>query len=232
MRLPVVRAMLALVACATVLTACSNTSAPLPARPSGVSSAAASPPSGQAQTDAMLQGYLRAERDKEQRPDEVMQRMGLRPGQTIADVGAGSGYFAWHFSKAVGPTGKVLAVDIDPNAIDFMRRRLKMSPPVFPNVRLVTSTFDDVMVKPVSLDWAFLCETHFFIEGDPSSMACLRTIRRALKPGGKVAVIELKDDPARGSVSFERLLDAFLKAGFALDSTHDLYAHEYFVIFK
>lgn len=184
------------------------------------------------QTQDVLQSYLDPKRDKVQLPNEVVKIMGLTAGQSVADVGAGSGYFAWHFSKAVGPTGSVLAIDVDPQAIKFMEERLKKDPPPFPNVHFVTSTIDDIKVKPASLDWAFLCEAHFFVEGDPSSMACLRTIRHALKPGGKVAVIEVKDDPLRGRVSFERLLASFVKAGFALDSKHDIYEREYFVIMK
>lgn len=186
----------------------------------------------QHQSDDILQSYLDPKRDEVQLPDEVVKIMGLKAGQSVADVGAGSGYFSWHFSKAVGPTGSVLAIDVDPQAIAFIERRLKKEPPPFPNVHLVTSAIDDIKVKPDSLDWAFLCEAHFFVEGDPSSMACLRTIRHALKPGGKVAVIEVKDDPLRGQVSFERLLASFIKAGFALDSKHDLYDREYFVIMK
>ena len=186
----------------------------------------------QHQTQDILQSYLDPRRDEVQRPDEVVRIMGLHAGQTVADVGAGSGYFSWHFSKAVGAGGAVFAVDVDPQAIDFMKQRMTKQPPPFSNIQLVSSAIDDVKLKPDSLDWVFLCEAHFFVEGDPSSMACLRTIRRALKENGKVAIIEVKNDPLRGQVSFERLLASFVTAGFALDSKHDIYEREYFVIMK
>lgn len=194
---------------------------------------AASPPPGRVlQSDDVLRSYLDPTRNETQQPDEVIRRMGLKSGQIIADVGAGSGYFSWVFSKAVGPSGQVIALDIDPHALEYMRARLRNEPPTNANVKIVASKLDDVCLPPESIDWAFLCEAHFIVEGDPSSADCLRTIRRALKPGGKVAVIEVKDDPLRGKISMERLQSGFLTAGFAFDSKHDLYDREYFVVFR
>ncbi|NDD29347.1 MAG: class I SAM-dependent methyltransferase [Proteobacteria bacterium] len=184
------------------------------------------------QSDDVLNSYLDPTRNETQQPDEVVRRLGLKEGHVIADIGAGSGYFTWVFSKAVGSSGKVLAVDIDAHALEFMQNRMVKDPPAHTNIKFVESKFDDVCLPPASVDWAFLCEAHFIVEGDPSSAACLRTIRRALKPGGKVAVIEVKDDPLRGKVSMERLQSGFLTAGFAFDSKHDLYDREYFVVFR
>jgi FkbM family methyltransferase len=158
--------------------------------------------------------------------------MGLEEGQTIADIGAGSGYFSWYFSKAVGPKGKVIAVDVDPHALEFLAERMKKQPPANSNIEVLHSSFDDTRLEPASVDWGFLCEAHFFVEGDPQSVACIQSLRRALKPGGKVAVIEVKDDPRRGKVSLERLEATFLKCGFKVDSVQDMYDREYFVIFK
>ena len=71
-----------------------------------------------------FRGYLwlleRPERDAYQKPDQVMAALAFRPGERVADIGAGSGYFARRISKAVGPTGEVLAIDIAPELLEYL----------------------------------------------------------------------------------------------------------------
>src|SRR5260221_6963528 len=63
------------------------------------------------------------ERDSWQEPEEVVRALGLKPGATVADLGAGTGYFTVRFARPVGPKGRVLAVDIDPKLLERVRQR-------------------------------------------------------------------------------------------------------------
>lgn len=131
-------------------------------------------------------------RDWQQQPEQVLAAMGLKPGQTIADVGAGSGYFTYLFSDVVGARGRVWAVEISQKAVDFLNGRTEARPPPHPNIQIVHSREDDVGLASDSLDWAFLSNVHLMVDEapDPDDLACLESIYRALKPGGRLAVIE------------------------------------------
>lgn len=186
----------------------------------------------QHQTDAVLDSYNDPKRDQWQQTDRVIATMGLNDGQSIADVGAGSGYFTYHFSRVVGPNGKVYALDVDPQAIAYLQRRLQEEKPPQANIEIVKSRTDSITLPKGSLDWAFLCEAHFFLESDPGSAACVRSMAAALKPGGRLAVIEVAEDPRRGVVDRKRLEAPFLQAGLKVAGTYDFLGREHFVIFS
>jgi len=185
------------------------------------------------QSDRILWGYLDPNRDPWQQPERVIRAMGLAPGQTIADIGTASGYFAWHFSPVVGARGTVWAVDIDPNAISFVRRRLEKDPPACSNIRPVLSRPDSITLAGESLDWGFLGEAHFFLGPiNPDSAPCLDSIHQALKPGGRVAVLEFRNNENLGVVEPARIKAPFEKAGFRVVAIHDFLPQEHFLIFE
>lgn len=199
---------------------------PMTVLPSGAPSTA---PLGQ--TEDILRSYLEKERDEWQQTDRILETMGLKTGDRIVDVGAGSGYFTWHFSRAVGATGRVFAADIDPAAIRFLRQRAEQEPLPFPNVDFLLTSIDDIKLPADTVDWGFLCEAHFIVEADPYSTRCVQTLYRAMRPGGRVAVIEARKDPIRGDLSVDRLSRLFLKAGFVTQAAYDFLEREHFVIF-
>jgi predicted methyltransferase len=202
------------------------------AGPGGAGAVASSAPAGGGQSEETLKSYLNLVRDRGQQPERVMKAMGLEPGQTIADIGAGSGYFTWFFSRAVGASGTVWATDVDPNAIRFLERRLRTEPPPFANIKVLEARTDDVMLPPASLDHAFLCEVHFFLSREPATAACLRSLYKAMKPGGKVAVLEAREtDVFREQVTPDRIKAPFLAAGFHVLSEPDFLGREYFILF-
>lgn len=195
------------------------------------------------QSRDILLSYLHPDRDRWQKPDEVLAVLDLKPGQAIADIGAGSGYFTERFSQAVGDEGRVYAVDPDPMSIQVLHERLEGKIPEDPtkglagrkNVTVVTSEQTDVRLPAESVDWAFLCDVHFFAErDDPNHVAipCLKSLQRALKPGGRVAVIEGKEDPLRGTVDAARVAPVFAAAGLDLEDEHDLLERHVFLIFR
>ena len=131
-------------------------------------------------------------RDQQQLPSRVLATLDLKPGQRIADVGAGSGYFSYFFSDVVGAQGTVWAVEISGKAVDFLNRRLEACTPPHPNIRVVQSRKDDIRLEPGSLDWAFLCNVHLMLTEDAGDqelgLTCLKSIYRALKPGGRLVI--------------------------------------------
>ncbi len=134
----------------------------------------------------------RSEREREERPSHAVRLLRLQPGQTVADIGAGSGYYTELLSKAVGSAGKVYATDIQPEMIRLLDERIRRRR--LSNVQAILCTEADPRLPPESLDLALLVDVyHEFAQ--PQQM--LRAIHRALKPGGRLVLIEYrKEDPA------------------------------------
>lgn len=115
----------------------------------------------------------------------VLERIALKPGQAVADIGAGTGLYTYLFADAVGPTGKVYAVDI---AAPFVERiQTTAAERGLAQVVGVQCTEDDVRLPPQSIDVAFVCDTYHHFEYPAATLASLH---RALRPGGTLIVID------------------------------------------
>jgi SAM-dependent methyltransferase len=137
-------------------------------------------------------GWLdREERDIEEEPDRAIDALALDAGSVVADIGAGSGYMSVRLAKRVGPTGRVYATDIQPQMIALLRQRLTKE--TVTNVVPVLGAIDDPKLPEGTLDLELLVDVyHEFSE--PQKM--LRGMRRALKPGGRLVLLEYrKEDP-------------------------------------
>src|SRR5262245_38571488 len=134
----------------------------------------------------------RSERDIEEAPDEALNIIGVKRGSTVADVGAGSGYMTVKLAKRVGNNGVVYATDIQPAMIALLDERMKKQK--IANVRSVVGTVDDPKLPAASIEMALLVDVyHEFSE--PQAM--LRRIHEALKPGGRMVLLEYKkEDPS------------------------------------
>jgi precorrin-6B methylase 2 len=132
----------------------------------------------------------RPERIEEERPDEVVKNMKLRPADVVADVGAGTGYFAFRFARVVNE-GKVFAVDVQPQMIQLLETRKRELNAA--NVVPVRSTETDVNLPENSVDVVFFADVYHEFS-HPREM--MESIVRALKPGGRVIQIEYRgEDP-------------------------------------
>jgi SAM-dependent methyltransferase len=133
----------------------------------------------------------REERDIEEEPDIAIDALDLQRGMTVADVGAGSGYMTIRLAKKVGPTGKVYGQDIQPEMIDLLQKRIVKEK--ITNVVPLLGLIDDPKLPAGSLDLELLVDVyHEFSE--PQKM--LRGLRSALKPGGRLVLLEYKkEDP-------------------------------------
>jgi ubiquinone/menaquinone biosynthesis C-methylase UbiE len=147
---------------------------------------------------APVMGYLgadwleRVERIEEEEPDVALKVLQIPKGSSVADVGAGSGYITVRLSKLVGPTGAVYANDVQPQMLELLRRRLVREK--ITNVTLVQGTVDDPKLPPASVDLQIMVDVyHEFSQ--PQAM--LRRLREALKPGGRLVLLEYrKEDPS------------------------------------
>lgn len=140
-------------------------------------------------TEKWVKAWESPERDAQQQPEEVIRRLGINPGQVVADIGAGSGYFARRFATAVGPTGKVLAVDIEPGLLEYIRHRAEQEGQA--NLVTVLASETDPKLAPGSVDMVFVCNTIHHFDDRP---AYIQLMKKALRPGGRVVVVDYRPE--------------------------------------
>lgn len=118
---------------------------------------------------------------------DILQALALEPGQDVADIGAGTGFFSLMFAEKVAPKGTVFAVDIAENFIDHIKSNAKEHG--IKNVKPVLCTDRDARLKKNSIDVAFICDTYHHFEYPFDTMA---SIHRALRPGGKLMIVDFE----------------------------------------
>jgi len=171
-------------------------------------------------------------RDAYQKPDEVMKALALRDGEVVADIGAGSGYFALRFARAVGDAGRVYAVDISPDMVRHLNRRLRDAG--VRNVFTVLSDPDDPLLPDASVDRFVIVDTWHHVEDQAKYLALMK---RMLKPGGQVVHIdfqkrELPIGPPIGmKIAREDLVKQMESTGFRLAAEHTFLPYQYFLVF-
>jgi predicted methyltransferase len=172
------------------------------------------------------------ERDAYQKPDEVLKALDLRPGEVVADIGSGSGYFTLRFARAVGETGRVYAVDVSPDMIRHLNRRLRDAG--LRNVVTILSDPDDPLLADASVDRFVIVDTWHHIQDQPSYLLLLK---RMLKPGGQVIHIDFKKQdlpvgpPPGMKIAREDLVKQMEDAGFRLAAEHAFLPYQYFLVF-
>jgi precorrin-6B methylase 2 len=133
----------------------------------------------------------RSERETEEQPQLVIDALEIKPGQTIADLGAGSGYYSFRIAPLVGRSGKVLAIDIEPQMLEAIAQRAQREQ--VSNVATVRSSARDPNLAPGSVDLLFMVDVYHELEYPYEVMT---EVRAALKPDGRVALIEYRaEDP-------------------------------------
>jgi ubiquinone/menaquinone biosynthesis C-methylase UbiE len=123
---------------------------------------------------------------------EIVQALELKPGETVADIGAGTGLFTRLMAKEVGPEGKVVAVEISQKFLDHIQatsREAKLE-----NVATVLGTDESVNLEPNSIDVAFVCDTYHHFEFPQKTLA---SIHKALKPEGRLIVIDFRREEGK-----------------------------------
>ena len=140
----------------------------------------------------------RSEREVEEEPDKALDALGSLAGLTVADVGAGSGYFTVRLASRVGPGGRVFANDLQSEMLKMLTARLARERVT--NVTLVQGAVDDPRLPSSSVDLAIMVDVyHEFSE--PQKM--LRGLRAALKPGGRLVLLEYRKEDPQVPIRFE-----------------------------
>jgi ubiquinone/menaquinone biosynthesis C-methylase UbiE len=133
----------------------------------------------------------RSERETQEKPQLLIEALEIERGQTVADLGAGSGYYSFRIAPLVGPTGKVLAIDIEPAMLEVIAQRASREQ--IANVATVRASARDPNLTAASVDLVFMVDVYHELEYPYEVMT---KVRAALKPGGRVALIEYRaEDP-------------------------------------
>jgi ubiquinone/menaquinone biosynthesis C-methylase UbiE len=172
-------------------------------------------------------------RDAWQKPKQVVDALRLKPGQIVADLGAGTGYFERYLAKAVSPRGIVLAVDTEPEMVRHLGERARLE--TTPNIVPVLALPEDPFLPPGRVDKVLIVDTYHHID---DRLEYFRRMRRALAPGGRVVVVDFhKRDlpvgpPMKHKLAREFVVDEMKQAGYTLADEKTFLPYHYFLIFR
>ena len=156
-----------------------------------VASAEAPAQLGSRETKEWIQNLDRPERIAGLEIDKVLPILNLKPGDNVADIGAGTGAFSLPLAKTVAPSGKVYAVDIDPGLLDYIVQKAKKEN--LENIQTVKGEFSDPKLPARDVDLGFFHDVLHHIE---NRQAYLKALGTYIKPTGRIALIEMnRDDP-------------------------------------
>jgi ubiquinone/menaquinone biosynthesis C-methylase UbiE len=172
-------------------------------------------------------------RDAYQKPEEVLAALDIREGAFVADIGAGPGYFALRFARAVGDEGRVYAVDVSPDMVRHLNRRLRDEG--IRNVVTVLADPDDPLLPEASVDLFVIVDTWHHVEDQPGYLA---KMKHTLRPGGRVVHIDFQKrdlpvgPPASMKIARGDLVAQMEEAGYRLAQEHDFLPYQYFLVFE
>ncbi len=176
---------------------------------------------------------MRETREREERCSLLLTNLGLQPGHTVCDMGCGNGYYALRIAQLIGNNGTVLAVDIQAEMLELLRKR--MEDQRIENVVPVLGSMHDPRLMPGSCDLVLLVDVYHEFS-HPELM--LAAIRRALKPGGRVALVEFRaEDPdvpikELHKMSKKQIMKEFPANGFKLVEQFDELPWQHVLFFE
>jgi ubiquinone/menaquinone biosynthesis C-methylase UbiE len=145
-----------------------------------------------------------------------MDILAMGPGKTVADIGAGSGWFTVRAAKRVGDAGMVYAVDINPEAVRYIDDRAHKAK--LHNVKTILSTADDPTLPAAAIDSVLLLKTYHEVE---NPVILLQNLRASLRPGAKVGIIDRNGNGENHGVSSDVVLREASQAGYKLLEQYD-----------
>jgi ubiquinone/menaquinone biosynthesis C-methylase UbiE len=170
------------------------------------------------------------QRDEWQKPHEVIQALALKPGATVADIGAGTGYFSARLANML-KKGRVYAVDIEPDMVEYLSARAKREG--LPNMVAVTGGADGPHL-PAKVDVALFVDVYHHVE---ERERYFRNLRKSLKPDGRVVIIDYRMDspegpPAEARIAPEQAKAEMKKAGYRLTAENSFLPRQYYLVFR
>ena len=175
----------------------------------------------------------RPEREVEEDPEALLDSLGIQKGMVVADIGAGSGYFSFRLARRVGAGGRVLAVDIQDEMLQIIRRRASRRN--IGNVEPIRGTIQDPGLSPESVDLALMVDVYHEFS-HPWEM--IQGIHRALKPGGRLVLVEYRaEDPAVPILRLHKMTQDQVRREISVHplvwvETLDLLPRQHIVIFR
>lgn len=167
-----------------------------------------------------------------QMPEEVIATLAIRPGMVVADIGAGTGYFLSHLSRAVGAQGRVLAIDTEPNLVDHMRTRAERE--ALANVFAVLAAPDDPRVAGQQVDRVLLVDTYHHID---DRLNYFERLRAAIKPDARVVIVDWhkrelpEGPPVAHKLAREQVIEEMRTAGYLLIEENERLPYQYVLVF-
>lgn len=181
-------------------------------------------------------GYIsmleRPSREAWQKPAQVIKALEIKEGSTIADIGAGSGYFTFLIAQEVGPEGVVYAVDIEPGLLEYIKTKAEEQN--ITNILTIKGVPDDALLESHSIDLVFFCNTLHHID---LPYAYLDNLKRYMKPSARLAVIDYKRKKSkvgpRKKIRLKRKKVIYMMEGmgFKLIREYDFLEHQYYLVF-
>jgi len=175
--------------------------------------------------------YEGIHRDDWQQPQKVIAALEIQPGAVVADLGSGGGYFTFRLAEAVGPSGKVYAVDIDRDMVDLIARRTTEQGRS--NIEVILAKPEDPLLPKASVDLIFTSNTYHHIE---NRVAYFANLRKYLRPDGQVAIIEFDrrawlEGLLRHYTPSEFIKREMEQAGYSMLQEFDFLSRQSFLIF-
>lgn len=155
-------------------------------------------------------------RDQKLHINDVMNVLGIEPGRAVADIGAGSGWFTVRAARRVTNTGKVYAVDINPDAIDYIDKRVQKER--LKNVTTILSKPDNPGLPPESVNAVLFLKVYHEVA---NPVTFLRNLRASLQPGARVAIIERNGNGTDHGIDKDVVMHEAGEAGYRLLEEHD-----------
>ena len=176
----------------------------------------------------------RAERVQQEQPEAVLDAMGLEPGDVVADMGCGSGYYARRMAERVAPGGRVYCVDIQQEMLDIMQELADRDGVT--GIVPVLGDVDDPKLPDGEVDWIILADVYHEMSDYEAMLAGMRA---SLAPGGRVALLEYRIEDGTGdnlksdhAMSVRQVLAEWLPAGFALADLHEFLPGQHLFVMK
>lgn len=175
------------------------------------------------------------ERDRYQKPSEVIDALKVKPGMAVADLGSGSGYFTRRFVEAVTETGMVYAVDVEPEMLAYAKESV-IHMHIGYSAEFILAQPDNPKLPYESVDLLFVCNTIHHLEDRAKYFSNLKS---SLKPGARIAIVDFYPDdrsgdlgfPKRHLVSRDTVIAEMAAAGYQLAREHHFLPKQYFLEF-
>jgi len=175
-----------------------------------------------AMTHLAADWLIRGDRESEEDPARLLARLDLKPGMLVCDMGCGNGFYSLKIAQAIGPDGRVLAVDIQPEMLQLLSRRSVEAK--IENIDMILGTTTDPKLPDDKVDLVLMVDVYHEFS-DPKAM--LKKIRKSLKSTGRIALVEFREEDAsvpirpEHKMSKKQILKEYEANGFQLVSQYD-----------